>query len=66
MIMWIPQQISCRIHMITVRAAVPAGRYGRNGHVRAGVKAGSAQLHGIARYASFIYFAYTEKYLVAP
>ena len=52
--------------MITVRTAMPPGQYGRNGHVRAGVKAGSAQLNGIARYASFSYFAYTEAYSVAP
>ena len=60
MIMWMRQQMSCGIHIITVRTAVPPGQYGRNGHVRAGAKAGSAQLNGFARYASFIYLAYTR------
>jgi hypothetical protein len=47
--MWIPQLISCGIHMIMVRAAVrrgraalPHGQPGQNGHARPGVKAGSA------------------------
>ena len=34
MIMWIPHQMSCGIHMIMVRAAAPPGQPGRNGHAR--------------------------------
>ncbi len=35
MIVWIPHQMSCGIHMIMLRAAVPPGQPGRNGHQQA-------------------------------
>jgi hypothetical protein len=41
MIMWIQHQMSCGIHMIMVRAAMPPGQTGRNGHARPGAEAGS-------------------------
>jgi hypothetical protein len=38
----IKQQISCGITTIMVRAAMPTGQTGRNGHARPGAEAGSA------------------------
>src|ERR1700722_5529095 len=34
LIMWIPHQMRCGIHMILVRGAVPPGQPGRTGHTR--------------------------------
>jgi hypothetical protein len=44
MIMWIPQLMSCGIHMIMARAAVPAGQSGRNGHAWPGPGAKAERL----------------------
>ena len=49
MIMWIPQQISCGIHMIKVRALVPPGQLGRNGHARPRCESRERLVKGIAR-----------------
>jgi len=47
--MWIPQQISCGIHMIMGRGAAPPDNPGQNGRARHGAKAGTALVNGIAR-----------------